>query len=86
MLGAIGTDPKDFVQIGAFFEAESLTGSIRIRCLVCHGGSGFECETKQGPVALVSPSSPLVAAAQGRGVNDVFTVNGRISYVIREVA
>ena len=72
--------------INAFFEAESLAGSFRVRCLVCHGGSGLECETAEGPVTLVSPSSPLVAAAIGRGVNDVFTVNGRVDYVIREVA
>lgn len=83
---AIGAGRKDFVQTGAFFEAQSLTGPVRIRCLVCHGGSGFECETAQGPVTLVSPSSPLAAAAIGRGVNDVFTVNGCVDYVIREVA
>lgn len=83
---AIGTGRKDFVQIGAFFEAESLMGPFRVRCLVCHGGSGLECETAEGPVTLVSPSSPLVVAAIGRGVNDVFTVNGRVDYVIREVA
>ena len=82
----LGADQKEWVQIGAFFEAESLTGSFHIRCLVCHGGNGFECETEQGPVTLVSPASPLVAAAIGRKINDVFCVNGRINYVIREVA
>lgn len=82
----IGDARKDSVQIGAFFEAESLTGTFRIRCLVCQGGSGFECDTAQGKVTLVSPSSPLTAAAIGRKANDVFTVNGRVNYVIREVA
>lgn len=83
---AIGAEQKAVVQTGAFFEAESLTGSVRIRCLVCHGGSGFECETAQGAVTLVSPSSPLAAAAAGHRVNDVFTVNGRMNYIIRDVA
>lgn len=83
---AIGSGRKDFVQTGAFFEAQSLSSPVRIRCLVCHGGSGFECETSEGPVTLVSPSSPLALAAIGRSVNDVFTVNGRVDYVIREVA
>ena len=83
---AIGTRRKKFVQTGAFFEAQSLAGSIRIRCLVCHGGGGFECETTEGPVTLVSPSSPFAAAAIGHGVNDVFTVNGQVDYIIREVA
>ncbi len=82
----IGAERKESVQAGAFFEAESLNNSVRIRCLVCHGGSGFECETAQGPVTLVSPSSPLVRAAIGRSVNDVFSVNGRINYIIRDVA
>ncbi len=83
---AIDTCRKDSVQIGAFFEAESLTGTVRLRCLVCQGGSGLECETSQGKVTLVSPSSPLTAAAIGRRANDVFTVSGRIDYIIRNVA
>ena len=32
------------------------------------------------------PTSPLAEAALGRGVNDMFTVNGCVDYVIREVA
>ena len=83
---AIGSDRKDRIQVGAFFVAESLTGSFSIRCLVCQGGSGFECETAEGPVTLVSPSSPLATAAIGHGVNDIFNVNGRVDYIIREVA
>ena len=82
----IGTEQKDLIQIGAFFEAESLNGSVHIRCLVCYGGSGFECETTQGPVMLVSPSSPLAAAALGHRTDDIFAVNGRMDYIIREVA
>ena len=83
---AMGEDQKLFVQTGAFFEAESLSGSFRVRCFVCHGGGGLECDTVGGPVTLVSPSSPIAEAAIGRRVNDVFTVNGKIDYIIREVA
>ena len=82
----IGSDPKDCVRLGAFFEAESLADSFRIRCLVCNGGSGFECETSQGTIMLISPSSPLATAALGRSTNEAFTVNGNINYVIRDVA
>lgn len=83
---AIRPERKDFVQTGAFFEAESLTGQFRIRCFVCRGGGGLECETAEGAVTLISPTSPLAEAAIGRSVNDTFTVNGRVDYVIREVA
>ena len=83
---SIRAERKDFVQTGAFFEAVSLIGSARIRCLVCHGGSGMECETSEGIVTLVSPTSPLVSAAIGHGVNETFTVNGRIDYIIKEIA
>jgi hypothetical protein len=82
---AIRPERKDFVQTGAFFEAESLTGQFRIRCFVCRGGGGLECETAEGAVTLISPTSPLAEAAIGRSVNDTFTVNGRVDYVIREV-
>lgn len=83
---AIRPSLMDFVQTGAFFEAESLLSSARIRCLVCYGGGGFECETSEGKVVLVSPSAPLAAAALGRGVNDVFSVEGRGDYIICKVA
>ena len=83
---SIGDGRKDFVQTGAYFKAESLSGPFQLKCLVCYGGSGLECETTEGTVTLISPTSPLAEAALGRGVNDVFTVNGRVEYVIREVA
>ena len=83
---AIGAGRKDFVQTGAFFKADSLSGPFHIQCLVCHGGSGLECKTAEGMVTLISPTSPLAEAALGRGVNDVFTVNGCVDYVISEVA
>lgn len=83
---ALGTAPMSFVQTGAFFEAESLSSPARIRCLVCHGGGGLECDTSEGKVVLVSPSAPLAAAALGRGENDVFSVEGRGDYMICKVA
>ena len=83
---AISADRKDFVQTGAFFRADAIGGPSQLRCLVCYGGGGLECETAEGTVTLISPSSPLAAAALGRSVNDMFTVNGRVDYVIREVA
>ena len=83
---SIGTGRKDFVQTGAYFKADSLTGPVQLKCLICYGGSGLECETAEGTVTLISPTSPLAEAALGRGVNDMFTVNGCVDYVIREVA
>ena len=83
---AIGAGAKGFIQIGAYFEAEALYGAFRVRCVICHGGGGFECETSEGTVTLISPESPIAQAALGRGENDVFTVNGRIDYVVRKVA
>lgn len=83
---AMGNARKSFVQPGAYFEADSLLGGPRVRCLVCNGGGGMECDTSLGKVMLVSTSSPMVVAAMGLGKNDIFTVNGRVDYVIREVA
>ncbi|MDO5318635.1 MAG: hypothetical protein Q4G65_08425 [bacterium] len=77
---------QNMIQTGAYFEATSLTGPGRLKCFVCYGGSGLEFQTSQGLVTLVSPSSPLVDAALGRSVNDMFTVNGRADYLVREVA
>ena len=41
---------------------------------------------ENGGVTALPPSSTLTATAIGRKANDVFTVNGRFGYVIREVA
>ncbi|MBQ3807802.1 MAG: hypothetical protein II840_07585 [Kiritimatiellae bacterium] len=83
---ALGSGRKSIVQIGALFEAVSITGSFSVRCLVCPSGGGFECSTAEGPVTLISPESPLAQSALGCCANDMFTVNGRIDYIIREVA
>lgn len=82
----LGSDRKSLIQTGAFFEAEMIGGPGRLRCLVCHGGGGLECDTSYGRVTLVSPGTPLAEAALGRGVDDVFCVNGRVDYLVREVA
>lgn len=82
----IAPEPKQTVQIGAFFRADSTSGDISLRCLVCEGGSGFECKTSFGTITLVSPSSPLAKAAMGRSQNDTFVVNGRVNYILKEVA
>lgn len=77
---------QNMIQTGAYFEAEPMTGNAPLKCLVCYGGSGLDFKTSQGVVTLVSPSSPLVDAALGRSVNDVFTVNGCVDYLVKEVA
>ena len=86
MFKALGAGRKDFVQTGAFFAAESLAGTAKIKCFVCYGGSGLECKTVEGMVTLISPTSPLAEAALGRSANDIFIVNGRVDYIIKEVA
>ncbi len=86
MFRALGDSSKSFVQTGAFFEAESLSSPVRIKCLVCHGGGGFECDTAEGRVVLVSPSAPLASSALGMSENDVFSVEGRGDYIICKVA
>ena len=83
---SLAADLKDRVQPGAFFEAESLDGAFSLKFLVCPGGSGLECDTAYGMVTLLSPASPLAAAALGCRVNEVFNVNGRVDYRVREVA
>lgn len=82
----LSPERRDYIQTGTFFEAEMLGGPVRLRCLVCPGGGGLECDTSYGKVTLVSPGTPLAEAALGRGVNDVFCVNGRVDYLVREVA
>lgn len=77
---------RNMIQTGAYFEATPMTGNTPLKCLVCYGGSGLEFTTSQGVVTLVSPTSPLVDAALGRSVDDVFTVNGRADYLVKEVA
>ena len=78
--------PMSMVMTGACFEAVTLDGGTRVRCLVCPGGSGLECESEGQVVTLVSPESPLAAGAFGKSAHDVFTVNNRIDYQILSVA
>lgn len=82
----ISPRPMSMVLMGACFEAVTLDGLTRIRCLVCPGGSGLECESEGQKVTLVSPESPLAVSAFGKSARDVFTVNDRIDYQILSVA
>ncbi len=86
MFKGMSSRAMSFVATGAYFEAVSLDGKVHVRCLVCHGGSGIECTSSGQEVTLISPDSPLAAAAFGKGVKDVFTVNGRVDYQILAVA
>ena len=82
----ISARPMSMVMMGACFEAITVDGRTRVRCLVCPGGSGIECESEGQMVTLVSPESPLAVGAMGKSARDIFTVNDRIDYQILSVA
>ena len=83
---SVGVGRKGFIQFGAYFEAESIYGGYYVRCFVCPGCGGFECETSEGLVTLISLDSPIAQAALGCIEKDVFVVNRKVDYVVRKVA
>jgi hypothetical protein len=57
----------------------------RMMCLICPGGSGFECEIDGETVTFLSPMSPLARAAAGKKAGDMLSLNAGNQFRIEEV-
>ncbi len=84
-LALLPVTPCDRVQAGSLCRLRRMDQPSGMVCLICPGGAGFDCEIDGQTVTFISPASPLARAAAGKGSGSIFSLNGKVSYLIEEV-